>query len=279
MVVRSLTIIDENPERRKNLREKLEASGFQVIESETVSSDSGTGQLGKPDLVLVRLGSSVESFHSLAARFHGSGTFLVPFIESGFSPDFRKKVLDLKADGFINEALPVDEWIAEINALIRKKRVIDKLNLALKGSASEEAGSQQRENTSERRNLDLPLRDREPELYQNMLSRYEEGVKLVLRRRIYKINDDAFEPFRQIAKQLFLAKATARDAVQLHYQTLRRMAPAPDAPRAQGYLEVGRTTIIGLMGDLLTYYRDDHMAGSPATDFKKNASAASAEDL
>jgi hypothetical protein len=100
------------------------------------------------------------------------------------------------------------------------------------------------------------LRERVPELYQTLLSRYEEGVKQVLQHRIYKINDDAFEPFRQIARELFAAKATARDAIELHYHTLRKIAPQPDAPKAQAYLEIGRTTIIGLMGDLLAYYRD-----------------------
>jgi hypothetical protein len=102
----------------------------------------------------------------------------------------------------------------------------------------------------------MPLRDRLPVLYQDVLRRYEEGVKLVLQHRIYKINDDVFEPFRQIARELFLADATARDAVQLHYQTLRKIVPSPDAPGARAYLEVGRTTIVGLLGDLLDFYRE-----------------------
>jgi hypothetical protein len=103
---------------------------------------------------------------------------------------------------------------------------------------------------------ETPLRERAPEIYQAALARYEEAVKQVLQHRIYKMNDDVFEPFRQIAKQLFLANATARDAVELHYQTLRKIAPTPESPRAQAYLEVGRTTIVGLMGDLLNYYRN-----------------------
>jgi hypothetical protein len=101
-----------------------------------------------------------------------------------------------------------------------------------------------------------PLRDRSPDFYKEIQRRYEEGIKLVLQHRIYKMGDDAFEPFREIAKELFLANATARDVIELHYHTLRKIAPTPDAPRAQAYLEVGRTTIIGLLGDLLTCYRD-----------------------
>jgi hypothetical protein len=107
------------------------------------------------------------------------------------------------------------------------------------------------------------LRDRLPDLYQKLLQRYEEGVKRALHHRIYKLNDDAFAPFREIAKDLFLANATARDAVELHYRTLRKIAPTPEAPGAQAYLEVGRTTIIGLMGDLLTYYRDARNNSDP----------------
>jgi hypothetical protein len=101
-----------------------------------------------------------------------------------------------------------------------------------------------------------PLQDRSPELYKDLLHQYEQGIKLVLQHRLYKMNEDIFEPFRQIAGQLFLARATARDALQLHYQTLRKIAPTPETPGAQAYLEVGRTTIIGLMGDLLTLYRN-----------------------
>jgi hypothetical protein len=115
----------------------------------------------------------------------------------------------------------------------------------------------------ERREAEAPLRDRAPELYQEVLRRYEEGINLVLRHRIYKINDDIFEPFRQIAKMLFVANATARDAVELHYHTLRKITPTPESPKAQAYFEVGRTTIVGLMGDLLTYYRTAYQKQNP----------------
>jgi hypothetical protein len=118
------------------------------------------------------------------------------------------------------------------------------------------------DNNRNGREATAPLRERLPELYQAVLVRYEEAVKQVLHHRIYKINDDVFEPFRQIAKELFVANATARDAVELHYQTLRKIAPTPESPKAQAYLEVGRTTIIGLMGDLLTYYREASQKGT-----------------
>jgi hypothetical protein len=106
------------------------------------------------------------------------------------------------------------------------------------------------------------LRERCPALYQEVLCRYEQAVKLVLQHRVYKINEDAFEPCRQIARQLFVANATARDAVELHYQTLRKITSTADSGKAQAYLEVGRTTIIGLLGDLLMYYRDAHSGGT-----------------
>jgi DNA-binding response OmpR family regulator len=254
-------IIDSDPDRRARTCEKLRSHRYDVIEAASESAALGKGHEQKPDLALLRVGSRIDFFYEFAAVSQHSGTFIALVMERNFSPVFRKEVLALKADGFINEELPEDEWIASIHAFLRQKQAIDELKHA--GGSREKArtetkpGVRQEANSSARGNEAVaPLRDRSPDVYKDVLHRYEEAVKLVLQHRIYKIDDDVFEPFRQIAKQLFLVDATARDAVELHYQTLRKIAPAPDAPRAQAYLEIGRTTIIGLLGDLLTFYRE-----------------------
>jgi hypothetical protein len=197
------------------------------------------------------LGSGAANFEQLASTFPDA--FIVPLVERSFSEEKRREILALNAAGFLNEDLPRDEWIASIRALLRQKRTLEE-----RKCASNQNGNSAHAMPGGFKVLDspAPLRERAPELYKGVLSRYEEAIKQVLQHRIYKIEDDVFEPFRLIAKELFLANATARDAVELHYQTLRKIAPSPDAPRAQGYLEVGRTTIVGLMGDLLTYYRN-----------------------
>ena len=214
-----------------------------------------------PDVVLLRLGPGLDLFHEMTEILPQS--FIVPFIQRDFSPSLREEALTINAHGFLNDELPLDEWMASIHAFMRQKQLIDDLKKGNK-SAEASAGARARQANKEAAAQVAPppagapmaLRDRLPELYQDVLRRYEEGVKLVLQHRIYKMNDDVFEPFRQIARELFLADATARDAVQLHYQTLRKIVPSPDAPGARAYLEVGRTTIVGLLGDLLDFYRE-----------------------
>ena len=43
---------------------------------------------------------------------------MVVVVERGISAEFRRDVLGLKADGFLNEELPVDEWVATVEALL-----------------------------------------------------------------------------------------------------------------------------------------------------------------
>jgi DNA-binding response OmpR family regulator len=265
MLTGTVLIVDGDAQRLGITSRVLRTCGYRTAEASCADVALALAEREAPDLVLFRVGLGVDLFHKLAAMMEASGAFMVVFIEPSFSSEHRSLVLSLKAAAFLNAELPQDELIASISALIRQKQVIDELKRSIPlpsapGSVQEGAdgigAAASPAHHSKTRNKSSPLRDRSPELYQALLFRYEEAVKHVLQHRIYKSNADVFEPFRQIAGELFQAHATARDALELHYQTLRRIAPAPDAPRAQAYLEVGRTTIIGLMGDLLTCYRD-----------------------
>jgi len=243
----AVLILDHDPQRRSQLGERLRASQFSVGETSSASMAITQAHHDKPDLILFRFGpqSTIQDFQKATAELPGA--FIVPWIERNFSAKLRNEILNLNAPGFLNEDLPADESVATVRALLRQKRALEQRN----GSHTAPPT-----HTAHQNGGATPLRERAPELYKAVLSRYEDAIKQALQHRIYKIDEDVFEPFRLIAKELFLANATARDAVELHYQTLRKIAPTPDSPRAQGYLEVGRTTIVGLMGDLLTYYRE-----------------------
>jgi DNA-binding NarL/FixJ family response regulator len=234
--------------------------GFELLKATSDIAALTSVEHDKPDLIILRIGLGIELFHKLEAIAKRTGSFIAPIVERCFSADLRKQVLNLKADGFIIDESPGDEKLATVEAILRKKHLIDDLRKQTENAGSNAGGirtvPQPSAENIESKTVSRPLRERSPALYQEVLRRYEEGIKLVLQNRIYKGNDDIFEPFRLIARQLFQADATARDAVELHYHTLRKIAPTPDAPRAQAYLEVGRTTIVGLMGDLITCYRD-----------------------
>lgn len=59
----------------------------------------------------------------------------------------------------------------------------------------------------------------------------------------------------RMADDLYAHGATGRDVIELHYTALRKLAPTPDAPKAQGYMEVGRLTILETLSHLLFRYR------------------------
>jgi DNA-binding NarL/FixJ family response regulator len=260
MMLASVLIVDDDPERLTRSRAWLQTSPHEILEATSERAALALAKGRKPDLVLLCPSLGIELFRKLSALSEESGTFIVPLIEGRISPDLRKQVLAWKADGFISEEWPGNEKSALVDALLRNKKTMDELKQRMSPAPANSNESKKAvlepNRASESSELPRPLRERSPDLYKDLQGRYEGAVKLVLQNRIYKINDDVFEPFRQIARQLFQADATARDAVELHYHTLRKIAPTPDAPRAQAYLEVGRTTIIGLMGDLITCYRD-----------------------
>jgi DNA-binding NarL/FixJ family response regulator len=248
MIARVL-IGDANAKRREDCREWVESAGYKVIEASSGAETVQQAQEKEPDVVLVAGKLAVGIFEDLTKISVDSGMAIAVVVHQDCSTESRSQILALEADSFIGEEMGIDMMLATLKASAGKKRAITKLKRAF-------AGVTHTVSEGEEPKPLIPLRDRCPELYQDVLRRYEEGVKLVLQSKIYKMNDDVFEPFRQIARELFVANASARDAVELHYQTLRKIAPQPEAPKAQGYLEVGRTTIIGLMGDLITCYRE-----------------------
>ena len=226
----------------------LREDGFAVGEADSENVAIERCLENKPDLIVARFGGGigVAFFQQLATIVDSFGAFVIATLDRAISPEERRQILALRVDGFLNGDLARDEMIASIRAFVRQKQAMDQLKRMAEKSDLDKPISKS----------SAPLRERCPHVYKAVLHRYEDAINQVLQRRIYKMNDDVFEPFRQIAKDLFGANASARDVVELHYNTLRKIAPTPDAPRAQAYLEVGRTTIIGLMGDLLTLYRE-----------------------
>jgi DNA-binding response OmpR family regulator len=237
-----------DPEWRARMCDWLRGDGFVVgdADSENAAVERCLGE--KPDLVVVRFGGGIGAgfFQQLTTVVESLGAVVIAIIDRAMSAEEQARILALRVDGFVNGDLTRDEMIASVRAFIRQKQAMDGLKRLAEKSDVDKPISKS----------SASLRERCPQVYKAVLHRYEDAINQVLQRRIYKMNDDVFEPFRQIAKELFAANASARDVVELHYNTLRKIAPTPDAPRAQAYLEVGRTTIIGLMGDLLTLYRE-----------------------
>ena len=106
----------------------------------------------------------------------------------------------------------------------------------------------------------LDSRDNKSQAFSELNARYENLVGLALDQRIYKVDHSVSAGLRSVAEQLFNLRATPRDVIELHYQALKNLVPQPELPQAQGFLEVGRLTIVELMGYLAAVYLE-HFLG------------------
>jgi hypothetical protein len=102
---------------------------------------------------------------------------------------------------------------------------------------------------------DAPLRQRSQPAHTVVAKTYEGLLLRALESRVYKTNADVSGSLRQLAGELYDLNATARDIIEIHYETLRKVAPAPEQPKAQALIETGRLTLIELLGYVLASYR------------------------
>jgi PAS domain S-box-containing protein len=102
---------------------------------------------------------------------------------------------------------------------------------------------------------DRSLRDRADSERVQIAGRYEQALHGALANRIYKTDSGVTAELRSIAGELFHLNATARDTIEIHCETMRKVAPIPELPKAQAFIETGRITLIELLGYLVSEYR------------------------
>jgi uncharacterized membrane protein YccC len=100
-----------------------------------------------------------------------------------------------------------------------------------------------------------PLRDRAPELFDDLLRRYTELLEHAVDERIYRVDHRISEALGSLADQLGRLQAGPRDVVNLHTAALKRRLATVRPDEAEAYTEEGRLLILELMGHLVAYYR------------------------
>jgi DNA-binding NarL/FixJ family response regulator len=275
----TIIIVDSSDVRRASTCEWLASNRVEAIGVSSGAEAMAHAKTTPISLILLRLvsagGVEIDLFHELR-RSSVSDPLIGVVMERELTAAQKARVLSLKADAFISGQISKEELLASILALIRQKRRLDLLEQSRSKKSQSSRGLPVADGRDVQTNgfgpakiVHAPLRERLPDFYMDLCLHYETAIKQALQHRIYKQTEDVFAPFRQIAKELYLASATARDAVELHYQTLRKIAPEPATPRTLGYLEVGRTAIVGLLGDLLTFYRDASLRPEPAAESQR----------
>lgn len=99
------------------------------------------------------------------------------------------------------------------------------------------------------------FKKRLPQTFERLSDQYQTVLNRALDNRIYKVRNEVSPSLRRISMELSQNSASPRDVVDLHCATLERVSPDLRDARAQGFVEVGRMTVLELMGNLVSDYR------------------------
>lgn len=108
-----------------------------------------------------------------------------------------------------------------------------------------------------------PLSAAAPGLFAEFCADYGACLDRALVERAYHAPRQVARALRDLAQRLFVVKAGPRDVTELHLEALRGRTRDATPEKAGGYLEVGRLTLLELMGDLVAAYRNHHIVRFP----------------
>jgi PAS domain S-box-containing protein len=101
-----------------------------------------------------------------------------------------------------------------------------------------------------------PLEQSSPDLFKQLVRRYEDLTDLALEQRAYRVQHDIPAKMQDMAEELVFYKAGPRDVVEIHTRALKnKTGSAVNNVRAQVYIEEGRIMLLQLMGHLASQYR------------------------
>jgi DNA-binding NarL/FixJ family response regulator len=103
-----------------------------------------------------------------------------------------------------------------------------------------------------------------PDLFDALVTRYEDALDAALSERVYRVDEQAREKLRDIANELGFLRAGPRDVVEIHTTALRAKERSSSVNRFESYLDTSRTTVLELMGYLVTHYRRYSLGFGPA---------------
>jgi hypothetical protein len=94
-----------------------------------------------------------------------------------------------------------------------------------------------------------------PEIFAELSQTYGHLLDLALEQNIYKVDHQLSDRLRALADKMGFLKASPRDVIELHTQTLKMKSQDVPIARVQGYVTEGRLLVLELMGYLTSFYR------------------------
>jgi CheY-like chemotaxis protein len=100
-----------------------------------------------------------------------------------------------------------------------------------------------------------PIQESIPDIFQELVEDYGKLLDLALEERAYRVDHNRVETLRSLAEKLGFLKATPRDVVAIHTQSLKIKNKNVLPAKSQAYIAEGRLMVLELMGYLTSYYR------------------------
>jgi DNA-binding response OmpR family regulator len=101
----------------------------------------------------------------------------------------------------------------------------------------------------------LRLRESAPEFFEGLVQHFEQLLDLALEQRVTRVEPKGEAELRQMAEQLGSVKAGPRDVIDIYVRALSTLSREAKPQKAQVYAEEGRLLVLGLMGNLVSFYR------------------------
>jgi CheY-like chemotaxis protein len=100
-----------------------------------------------------------------------------------------------------------------------------------------------------------PVRERMPDIFEELVQRYSNLIEQALEQRAYKVENQVSHQLDIFAEQLGFLKAAPRDVVEIHTQVLKQKIRTAAPGKAQAYTKEGRFLLLEILGNLASYYR------------------------
>ena len=105
-----------------------------------------------------------------------------------------------------------------------------------------------------------PLSESRPEEFGKAAEQYAEFVTQALEARIFRIESPVPDRLRALGEHLGFLRSGPRDIVEIHGQALRTLVKDDNPLRTNALIEESRLILLGLMGNLVSYYRHFYSA-------------------
>jgi DNA-binding NarL/FixJ family response regulator len=177
---------------------------------------------------------------------------VVKAFQLGVEGYLKKSTLDRKLLIYsIKLAIAHEEYVAQLQS--RTQQVQQDLEFA----GLEEMASDRNTSITARMFGAQPLQASAPDLFNEFVRSYCEILDHSLEQKVFKVDYDVSDELRMIAEKLGFMKASPRDVISIHTQSLKIKTKEHknNAVKIQAYVNEGRLMVLELMGYLTSFYR------------------------